>query len=206
MPALKQYFSHNLFTLLLSIVGAITAANYSCLFQHPKPWIIALWVIITFVIFYLTTLFSTQFFRKISSTTKRRFLYFFYAVTTLLACNFFIFPISFLLTGPTVEDNKHSICCEAPLEYGATEYESVKFKLADGATISGWYIPATTHKNSLIILIHGHYGDRRATGEWAKIFIEAGYGIYMYDLRGHGESEGVLDYVYSDFSKDSLDI
>jgi len=206
MAALKQHLKTNLFTSLLSLIGAITAANYSCLFQHPKLWEIALWVIVTFVIFYLTTLFSTQFIRKTSSTTKRKFLYFLYAVTTLVACNLFIFPVTFLLTGHTVEDNKHSICCETPLEYGATEYETVKFKLTDGTTISGWYIPASTHKNSLIILIHGHYGDRRATGEWAKIFIEAGYGIYMYDLRGHGESEGLLDYVYSDFSKDLLDI
>lgn len=206
MNALKQYLLKNLFTLLLSIIGAITAANYSCLFQHPKPWEIVLWSLSTFIIFYLATHFIVKCIRKIISSSKRIFSYSLYSITTLLTCNLFIFPTTFLLTGPIVEDNKHSICCETPLEYGATDYQVLNFTMKDGAIISGWYIPPTTHKNSLIILIHGHYADRRATREWAATLIKAGYGIYMYDMRGHGESEGVLDYIHSDFSADLLDI
>lgn len=206
MSALKKHLSQNLFTLLLSLIGAITSANYSCLFQHPKPWEIVLWAMTAFIIFYLATYFANKFFREINSITKKLVSYSLYAITTLLACNLFIFPAIFLLTGQTVEDNKHSICCETPLEYGATKFQSVKFKLADGVTISGWYIPPSVEKKSLIILIHGHYADRRATREWAKSLVTAGYGIYMYDLRGHGESGGVLDYVHSNFSADLLDI
>ena len=206
MTTLKQYLSKNLFTLLLSLIGSITAANYSCLFQHPKSWEIVLWAATTFIIFYLATHFTVKFIRKINYRTKRIASYSLYTITTLLACNLFVFPSLFLLTGQIVEDNKHSICRETPLEYGATNYQNLNFTMKDGVTIYGWYIPPTTQKNSLIILIHGHYADRRATREWAKPLIKAGYGIYMYDLRGHGESEGVLDYVHSNFSADLLDI
>lgn len=206
MIALQQYLSRNLFTLILSTIGAITAILYNGFFLHPPLWGSALWMLTTFFIFYLTTHFIIKFLSKISSTRIKVLLYSLYTITTLLIVNLFIFPVVFLLTGDMIEDNKHSICCETPLEYGVTEYQTENFKLADGVTISGWYIPPTTHKNSLIILIHGHYADRRATREWAKILTAAGYGIYMYDQRGHGESEGVLDYVNSNFAADLLSI
>lgn len=206
MTVLKQYISKNLFSLLLSILAAIFAGFYSCMFQHPTIWVIALWVVITFAAFYTTTYFTAKYLQKIHSIKINFFSYSLYTTAIILITGAFIFPAVFLLTGPTVEDNKHSICCETPLEYGATEYEPVKFKMKDGIVISGWYIPASIHKDSLIILIHGHYADRRATREWAKHLIKAGYGIYMYDLRGHGESEGVLDYIHSDFAVDLLEV
>lgn len=206
MTSFKRYISQNLFTLFLSTIIAITAGFYSCLFQEPKTWEIATWVIIAFLVLFITTSIAANFLQKIIPIRKRIFSYSLYSIATLAACNLFIFPATFLLTGSTTEDNKHSICCETPLEYGATEYQIEKFTLADGVTISGWYIPSSTQKGSLIILIHGHYNDRRGTSEWAKILIKAGYGIYMYDQRGNGESEGVLDYLHTNFSADLLDI
>ena len=206
MTRLKLYFLQNLFTLILSAIGAITAILYSCFFLTPPLWISMLWVLTTFFIFYLTTHIIVKFLRKTNPVHTKVFSYSLYTITTLFICNLFIFPTVFLLTGDMIEDNKHSICCETPLEYGAADYQNLNFTMKDGVIISGWYIPPAIHKNSLIILIHGHYADRRATREWAKTLIKAGYGIYMYDTRGHGESEGVLDYIHSNFSTDLLDI
>lgn len=206
MPWLKQHASKNLFTLLLSSSLAIAAGFYSGMFQHPTICEATLWVTITFITCSIATYFTVTYIRKIHAPATKIFSYLLYTTTIILITGVFIFPAAFLLTGPIVEDNKHSICCETPLEYGATNYQTVKFTMKDGITISGWYIPPSTHKNSLIILIHGHYTDRRATREWAKHLIKAGYGIYMYDLRGHGESEGVLDYIHSDFAVDLLEV
>lgn len=73
-------------------------------------------------------------------------------------------------------------------------YENVAFSSrADPIRLKGWYIP---HDNPTgwIILVHGEQGNRADSPVNAMGLIrdlhQAGFGLLMFDLRSHGESEG----------------
>ena len=72
-------------------------------------------------------------------------------------------------------------------------YEDVRFAARDGAAeIGGWYIPGDAEA-PVIIMVHGRDASRTAA-VWggflqeAKLLHDAGYGVLMIDLRGHGQS------------------
>ncbi|HMW47518.1 MAG TPA: alpha/beta fold hydrolase [Cellvibrionaceae bacterium] len=112
-----------------------------------------------------------------------------------------LYLIIYYLIGPLLwfelrfypRDARHSICCETPTDYGATEYEAVLLNTADGGKIAGWYIPARERLGKVVVLIHGSGYDRRGTDFYARILLKQGYGILMYDQRNHGESSGPLN-------------
>ncbi|HWV15003.1 MAG TPA: alpha/beta fold hydrolase [Cellvibrio sp.] len=106
---------------------------------------------------------------------------------------FFIGPSIWLFINFTPRDNQHSICCETPLDYGATRYNNIRITTGDGATIAGWYVAPTTQAGKVIILIHGYGYDRRGTDFQTRLLLAAGYGVLLYDLRNHGESSGKIN-------------
>ncbi|MCA9883510.1 MAG: alpha/beta fold hydrolase [Anaerolineae bacterium] len=64
--------------------------------------------------------------------------------------------------------------------------EEVIFAGGDGLTMAGWYIPP--QNDTVIILLHG-YDSHRGQLLWhARQLQNAGFGVLMYDMRGHGES------------------
>lgn len=111
------------------------------------------------------------------------------------------FALGLFIIGPLIwvenrflpNSNLHSICCETPLDYGAKAFEEVRLNTTDGAIISGWYVAPTQQTGKIIILIHGNGYDRRGTDFYTKQLIAAGYGVFLYDLRDHGESAGKLN-------------
>ncbi|HLA43691.1 MAG TPA: alpha/beta fold hydrolase, partial [Aggregatilineales bacterium] len=76
---------------------------------------------------------------------------------------------------------------ETPSDWGFT-YEDVSFVSEDNLTLRGWYIPS--QNSAAIILLHGYGGNRRAMKFMAQALAGTGYGVLMYDMRGHGESDG----------------
>jgi dipeptidyl aminopeptidase/acylaminoacyl peptidase len=102
---------------------------------------------------------------------------------------------------------------ETPEKYGL-EYEDVSFEAKDGVTLSGWLVKGGNEK----VIIQSHFGVQCSrcgyTQEgkgmmknalWtsdihfltqAKYLVEAGYSVFMYDLRNHGNSgEGKIPWV-----------
>ncbi|CUS04756.2 membrane protein of unknown function [Candidatus Promineifilum breve] len=69
-------------------------------------------------------------------------------------------------------------------------YRDVTFAGGDGLTLAGWYTPSTN--GAAVILLHGHSGNRLAVAFHAETLARAGYGVLMYDLRAHGDSDGRL--------------
>jgi len=80
-------------------------------------------------------------------------------------------------------------------------YESVEFESAEhGLTLRGWWIPSQDSDRA-VILVHGRSSNRSgydpqpgATGgllRQAGGIVERGYSVLSFDLRGHGESDGV---------------
>lgn len=86
---------------------------------------------------------------------------------------------------PVLRPVQRSICCETPADWGF-EYQDVTLKSTDSVTLYGWYIPS--QNGAAIILLHGYWGYRRDMASHAKYLAEAGYGVLIYDMRGHGES------------------
>lgn len=80
--------------------------------------------------------------------------------------------------------------CPTPLDFGATTYAQARIAAADQETIAGWYIPPRPPNDAVILLLHGAGGNRLSTTPHAEIFINAGYGVLMYDQRALGESTG----------------
>jgi dipeptidyl aminopeptidase/acylaminoacyl peptidase len=74
------------------------------------------------------------------------------------------------------------------------EYEDVSFPSADDElTLRGWYLPVEDSEQ-IIIMVHGADGNRSSPGvgmlDIASGLVEHGYSVLMFDLRGHGESDG----------------
>ncbi len=79
-------------------------------------------------------------------------------------------------------------CCITPGDLGLS-YESVTFT-SDGIKFAGWYIPS--RNRAAVILLHGYGNNRAMMLGQAQLLAQQGYGVLLYDLRGHGESGGTM--------------
>lgn len=67
------------------------------------------------------------------------------------------------------------------------------FRSLDGTSLSGDFLEATGTKKETVLLIHGAGVDRHEDGFYdraADVLRTAGLGVFRFDLRGHGDSEG----------------
>ena len=74
-----------------------------------------------------------------------------------------------------------------PLQSGMP-FSDVDFKTVDGLTLRGWWIPGTQH--ATIVMVHGLSNNRQEPLHKAGYLHQAGYNLLVFDLRGHGQSDG----------------
>jgi pimeloyl-ACP methyl ester carboxylesterase len=67
--------------------------------------------------------------------------------------------------------------------------EDVEFKDAYGENIRGWWLP-TQNDSPTVLLVHGIDANRLAMVGRANLYRRLGYGVFLFDLPAHGESEG----------------
>ena len=67
-------------------------------------------------------------------------------------------------------------------------YQDVSFRTSDGLTLRGWWVPGTRHQT--VVMIHGLSNNRSEPFNKAGYLHEAGYNLLVFDLRGHGQSDG----------------
>jgi dipeptidyl aminopeptidase/acylaminoacyl peptidase len=75
----------------------------------------------------------------------------------------------------------------SPRDVGITTYRDVTFSTSDGITLRGWYVPSLN--SAAVILAHGHANNRQFLLPDAALLAEHGYGVLLFDFRGHGESD-----------------
>ncbi len=80
---------------------------------------------------------------------------------------------------------------DAPSDYGA-EFEQARFRSRRGdVTLDGWHLP---RREGMPVVIFGHGIQVGRTGdgmtELAAMLNRRGFGVLMFDFRGHGLSEG----------------
>ncbi|MBI2325653.1 MAG: alpha/beta fold hydrolase [Chloroflexi bacterium] len=69
--------------------------------------------------------------------------------------------------------------------------EPVSFHTADGLTLRGWFVPASREKAA--VLVHGKDTNRLGSDHTLRVarwLRDAGYSLLLFDMRGHGESDG----------------
>lgn len=82
-----------------------------------------------------------------------------------------------------------ALCCSTPADMGF-DYADVSFVSEDDVTLSGWYIP--TQNGAAVIVLHGYFGNRGGMLAHMQMLAQNGYGVLLYDLRGHGQSSAQL--------------
>jgi pimeloyl-ACP methyl ester carboxylesterase len=67
--------------------------------------------------------------------------------------------------------------------------EDVSFRSRDGVSLSGWWVPASPAKGS-VVMVHGLNRSRIEMIRRVPFVHEAGWNALLFDLRHHGESGG----------------
>ena len=88
----------------------------------------------------------------------------------------------------------------SPKEVGLA-FEDISFEAADGVRLKAWFLPAGRSKK-LVVFNHFMLGNRAGAvphPDWGnvsvdflpiyKTLVEAGYSVFTYELRNHGESD-----------------
>jgi dienelactone hydrolase len=68
------------------------------------------------------------------------------------------------------------------------EYRDVEFRTDDGVRLSGWYIPSSNR--AAVVMLHGAGSTRSGVLDHAVVLARHGYGVLLFDARGHGRSDG----------------
>lgn len=90
---------------------------------------------------------------------------------------------------PTALDSR------TPAELGIA-YRDVEFRATDGVPLSGWFITGTT--GAAVVLVHGAGSTRTDVLDHAAVLARHGFGVLLFDARGHGRSGGrAMDFGWS---------
>jgi len=127
--------------------------------------------------------------RKTGTPTRRRaFLTLIGSLLTILAVGYF--GISAVMADRLSQAMRIPLT-HTPADFGLA-YERVRFASAvDNIRLEGWYVDSPGSK--VILLLHGKDGTREsgdAAMPLARAFAQNGYDVFMFDFRGHGESDG----------------
>jgi pimeloyl-ACP methyl ester carboxylesterase len=67
-------------------------------------------------------------------------------------------------------------------------YRDVEFETTDGVELSGWYVPSSN--GGAVVLMHGAGSTRSGVLDQADVLADHGFGVLLFDARGHGRSGG----------------
>lgn len=76
---------------------------------------------------------------------------------------------------------------QTPHDFGLA-YRDVSLVTSDGVALSGWYIPSANR--AAVALLHGASETRTNVLPEASVLARHGYGVLLFDARGHGLSAG----------------
>jgi pimeloyl-ACP methyl ester carboxylesterase len=110
-------------------------------------------------------------------------------VPAAVALAFAVLPVIYALSVGVVATNvpPTSLGTETPADRGLN-YLDVEFAATDGVMLSGWFIPP--QNGAAVVLAHGAGSTRSAVLDHAVVLAAHGYGVLLFDARGHGLSGG----------------
>lgn len=107
----------------------------------------------------------------------------------ILCFLFFIFLFTFTLLVRNTFLPRYPIL-RHPKDYGI-EYKDVSFLTEDNFNLKGWLI-VKDQVSPLIILCHSLGTNKSDVLEFVSFLYEAGYNLFLFDFRAHGESSGFV--------------
>ncbi len=78
----------------------------------------------------------------------------------------------------------HAARAEVPAADLGAAYEDVTLTTSDGLELEGWYVPS---RNGAAVIV---FPGRKRSQHHARMLVEHGYGVLLFDRRGEGASEG----------------
>lgn len=101
--------------------------------------------------------------------------------------------IVFAIAGPfliaLVQFHPQRIACNStPAQWGMP-YTDVTLQ-SDGLRLAGWHIPASSPDRPVVLIAHGVGVNKQNFLPAARIVHELDYNAFIFDFRGHGDSEG----------------
>ena len=85
----------------------------------------------------------------------------------------------------------HFVYCGDPSEQNLA-FENFKIPTTDGLELSGWWIPALSSRG-IIVMSHGHGGDRREGMRYARALHNSGFSIVTFDYRSSDPNHDHFD-------------
>jgi pimeloyl-ACP methyl ester carboxylesterase len=79
--------------------------------------------------------------------------------------------------------------------------QPVTLTTANGLRLRGWYVPS--RNGAAVAVLHGTASNRLGVAEHARLLIQHGYGALIFDLEGHGESDGRSTSLPARFQQDA---
>lgn len=83
---------------------------------------------------------------------------------------------------------------DPPAASVAAVYEEVSFRSTDGLLLKGWWFPVPSADRAVVV-VHGRGANRIKSSfdpqKIAQFLIASRYSVLLFDLRAHGESEGL---------------
>ena len=107
------------------------------------------------------------------------------AVGLLLTTYAVVFALGVAVAATNVP--RTAVGTETPGDRGLT-YRDVTCTTADGVRLSGWYVPSGN--GAVVVALHGAGTTRSSVLAHAVVLARHGYGVLLFDARGHGRSGG----------------
>jgi len=83
------------------------------------------------------------------------------------------------------------------------EGEEVTLRTADGVELAATLAVPEGKRHSPVVIFCSEFGaDRRSAGPYAEWLLGAGYAVFAFDFRGHGDSKNTDDYVPRQWATD----
>ena len=79
--------------------------------------------------------------------------------------------------------------------------EPVTLRTASGLRLRGWYVPS--RNGAGVAVMHGTGSNRLGVADHARLLAQHGYGVLIFDLHGHGQSNGRSTSLPSRFQGDA---
>jgi len=103
----------------------------------------------------------------------------------LVVLAFVIWPLSFAVAATNVPPT--TLGRSTPATFGLP-FTEARFAATGGVALSGWYIPSPY--GAAVLSLHGSGSTRSEVLNHAVVLARHGFGVLLYDARGHGRSGG----------------
>ncbi|WP_432665885.1 alpha/beta fold hydrolase [Wukongibacter baidiensis] len=106
------------------------------------------------------------------------------------------------MINPSIDMEKDSYVSQY---YKVLEMEDINVESKHGYNLKGILVKNPSPSNDTIIINHGYTGGKRSMTNVADVYIEKGFNVVLYDMRGHGESGG-RNSTFGYYEKDDLEL